>query len=212
MSLLRVPVPSPRTVWVTWIVAAIVGTAVAGWLVFTVLHQQDAIERSDAEKASQEAALDSLAQQVAHERALVAKANRRLTSHGQPPVVETSPGIPGIPGLTGQPGPRGPRGPAGVGIPGATGLEGPRGIPGLSGHGISGPTGPPGPAGPQGPNGTDGAQGPAGPQGDQGPRGADGQPGTAVPGDYACDPGFFLNGFSIAPDGTVTLHCSTLLN
>lgn len=202
-------------------VAAVALVAVVSWLIFTVLHQQDTIDTVSGDRASQEGKLDTLAQQVARERALVAKANRRLTANGQPPVVEPGPPVIGIPGLNGIPGPPGARGPRGFpGIPGLSGPVGPRGIPGLPGRGIpgdpgtAGTAGTPGAQGPAGPAGADGAPGPKGdpgPQGDPGPAGPKGDPGTAQPGTYACPDLQFLRGFTVGPDGSVTLDCAPLL-
>lgn len=114
-------------------------------------------------------------------------------------------GPPGAGGPTGPVGPVGPRGSPGIGIPGTNGLDGPTGP--------DGPVGPPGPSvvGPPGPQGDPGPQGPAGPQGDPGPQGPKGDPGTALPGTYTCpDATPFLHGFTVAPDGSVTLDCIAL--
>jgi hypothetical protein len=60
----------------------------------------------------------------------------------------------------------------------------------------------PGPAGPAGQDGEDGADSTIpGPQGIRGPQG------TAKPGTYACPDGEFMTGFTVDPDGAVTLAC-----
>ena len=233
---MRIPVPSQRVVVSTWVLAALGGLAFAGWLIFTVLHQQNVLETSQSEQATQDTSIAQLATQIHQERALVREANRRLTANGQPPVIETNPppGIPGLPGLSGSAGPKGekgnpgPKGPPGIqglpGLPGPRGLlgdngtTGPPGPPGTDGtngtNGADGPKGDAGPAGtagdpgPQGAPGDVGPQGPQGPAGDPGPQGPPGPPGSAVPGTYDCPVPSVLVGFTVNPDGSVTLNCS----
>lgn len=136
------------------------------------------------------------------------KANRRLRKHGAQPV-QTPPAAPEpVTGATGEQGPRGPRG-----YPGPRSeVPGPQGPPGEDST-------VPGPAGPAGPPGKDstvpGPQGPAGPPGKDstvpGPKGDKGDPGTATPGTYTCGGGQFVRGFTIAPDGSLTLDCAPLI-
>lgn len=47
----------------------------------------------------------------------------------------------------------------------------------------------------------------AGPPGPPGADGKDGQDGTITPGEYDCGEGFYVQGFSISADGTVSLEC-----
>lgn len=217
----RVPVPSSRVVWIAWLTAALVGSLVFCWLVFTVLHQSDRLDAAASNDQTRDATVDTLGQQVAQERAQVREANRRLIANGQEPVtvppLPPIPGIPGIPGLAGAPGPRGERGP--IGATGPPGLFGPRGLLGEPGPvgspggqgtpGTPGTQGAKGDPGPQGPAGEVGPQGPQGPQGDQGLKG---EPGSAQPGTYTCpDASPFLHGFTIQADGTVVLDCSAIL-
>lgn len=68
----------------------------------------------------------------------------------------------------------------------------------------------PGAAGSDGAQGPQGPQGPAGPAGQDGADGKDGAPGTAQPGLYSCGDGEYLNGITIAADGSVTLACQPL--
>lgn len=119
----------------------------------------------------------------------------------------------GPPGEIGPPGPVGPRGKTGdVGATGATGAPG-RGIQSMQcatggwiityTDGLGEPDG--GPCvGAQGPKGDQGLQGV---HGDQGPMGPPGPQGTAQPGTYACPDGEVMSGFTVDPDGAVTLAC-----
>jgi hypothetical protein len=117
------------------------------------------------------------------------------------PMGPTGPqGRTGPPGETGPVGPLGPRGAVGPeGIAGATGSTGATGETGATGQ--TGPQGETGPAGPQGEPGATGATGP------QGERGATGPAGTALPGTYDCPEGQYMTGFTVGPNGGVSLEC-----
>jgi len=174
MSPWSMPRASKRAVAAAWTLVAVLFTALALWLIVTVVQQSNEIK--DAQSVNQ-----------AQDRAL-AEANRRLEEAGQRPVPTPEPGEPGQAGPPGPPGPSGPVGPQGP--PGPQGLTGPQGARGKQGirgalgepgaegaTGATGATGTQGPAGPQGPAGEQGPQGPAGPAGADGQDGAKGATG-----------------------------------
>jgi len=168
MSPWSMPRASKRAVAAAWTLVAVLFTALALWLIVTVVQQSNEIK--DAQSVNQ-----------AQDRAL-AEANRRLEEAGQRPVPAPEPGEPGQAGPPGPSGPVGPQGPPGPqGLTGPQGARGKQGIRGALGEpgaeGATGATGAQGPAGPQGPAGEQGPQGPAGPAGADGQDGAKGATG-----------------------------------
>lgn len=188
----RIPDPSPRVVRAAWVIVTILAVSVAGWLVWTVLHQADQITQARAVNDAQNDALT--------------KANSRLVNLGAQPVPTPEPGPAGEPGIVGPAGPPGTDGKAGRdgkdGSDGARGARGLRGIPGLDGR--DGAPGQDGTDGIDGQDGQDGAQGPPGPAGADGQDGADGKDGqSAFP---------FTFRFTVqqnpAQSTTYTVHCT----
>jgi len=198
MSPWSMPRASKRAVVAAWTLVAVLFTALALWLIVTVVQQSNEIK--DAQSVNQ-----------AQDRAL-AEANRRLEEAGQRPVPTPEPGEPGQagpPGPSGPVGPQGPPGPQGLtgpqGARGKQGIRGALGEPGAEGAaGATGATGAQGPAGPQGPAGEQGPQGPAG------PAGADGQDGAKGPTGEDAFP--FTFSFTVpsnpAQSTTYTVNCT----
>lgn len=97
--------------------------------------------------------------------------------------------------------------------------RGPQGDTGKPGRSVTGPKGEVGAAGPPPTSGqvadavaaycADGRC--RGAQGEPGPAGPPGKDGTARPGSYACPDRQYVTGFTIAPDGAVTLACNSFL-
>ena len=157
------PIVTKRAARIAWTVVAVLAALLAGWLVYTVVHQSDQIRHEQGVNTAQDNSL--------------AEANRRLIEAGEKPVPTPEPGPAGE---AGQVGPQGPAGPPGA--TGPTGSTGPRGHAGKAGvNGERGMTGAPGARGAiglPGPQGERGEKGDAGPQGPAGPAGRDGQNGT----------------------------------
>ena len=229
----RIPIPSDRAVRgivLVVVVLVLVLVALIGVRFYALNGNDQAQNREIGELSSANNAQD---------RAL-REANRRLEQAGQPqvpvpdtggaPILTTAALVAALTVYCAEPtalcvGPRGPQGPAGES--GMTGKRGPRGFTGLDGpvgpvgdpgkpgqNGSDGGQGPQGPPGPQGPKGDPGPQGPAGQDGAPGADGQDGQPGpagTANPGSYACPAGQVVTGFTVGPDGGVTLDCQAQL-
>jgi hypothetical protein len=215
-------IPSSRravvTVWIIVVLIALAGIILLVW-------RLTSLQASDTDAHAQITQLKKINDQ---QDAVIAEANRRLIAAGKHPVR----GLPGIAGATG-PGPTSDEVRAAValwcsqvgmspcrptqdqvalavaqncsqdgkchGKPGRPGKDGTDGIDGTDGT-----------------DGTDGAPGPpptdaqvlAGVTDYCAIHGAcQGKDGSVVPGDYQCGIGFYLEGFTVAADGTVSLNC-----
>lgn len=202
-------------IWIRW-TAGIIAVLVGAWALATLLgvlatqgESQKDRERLNSQVADLSTLVGTLNDQALANKTALKEANRRLRDAGEDPVdlPDVDDGTDGVPGVPGERGPEGEPGDSGDdGRPGMPGDPGDDGRPGE--QGAPGPVGPVGPAGPQGPPGADSTV--PGPKGDQGPPGPAGPAGTVQPGGYLCGEGEYLAGFSVSPEGGVTLTCRPL--
>lgn len=198
---IKAPVPSRRSIIILAWFVGVLALLLIVWLFGKVATLGEANQQF--EERDQQSLEDRriLAERLDREEAALGALAEQLRQLGEDPVVEpVNPPDPGR--LVIIPGPKGDRGQScieEIGFPRCRGAEGDDGTSGLDGA--------------PGTNGADGAQGPpgpAGPKGDPGAPGKDGAPGTAQPGSYSCGEGQYLNGITIAADGSVTLACQPL--
>jgi type II secretory pathway pseudopilin PulG len=222
-------IPSSRravvTVWIIVVLIALAGIILLVW-------RLTSLQASDTDAHAQITQLKKINDQ---QDAVIAEANRRLIAAGKHPVKGPQ-GLPGAtgPGPTSAQvndavalycASTGVCSPSEADVALAVSrycnnrgeCKGPEGTAGTDG--TNGTDGLPGETGATGPPPTDaqildavttycsihaGCQGPAG---QDGTNGTDGKDGSVVPGDYQCGTGFYLEGFTVAADGTVTLNC-----